>query len=128
MQVPLSLVPHIALALQEEISRLEKIAQVCGDDWPCNFDPNDIGMFESAKKSLENGDVDWGVRQGVEMSNGGLCRPFSYAVFMGKTVRFTMALIPGYVQRHLDQLSETDYNMLSHFYCEFKLKESLGVF
>ncbi|CAN5130596.1 hypothetical protein BH11PSE11_BH11PSE11_34190 [soil metagenome] len=115
------------LALREEVSRLDEIGKSCGDDWAEDFDPNDIGMFESMQKSLEEADLNWGVRQGIEMLDGGSSRPYTYLALMGKTVRFTMALVPDYVRRYINQISETDYNLLFNFYCEFNLRHCLGL-
>lgn len=45
-EVPASVANHVAQALEDEVARLKAIYSECGDDWPPDFDPNDIWFFE----------------------------------------------------------------------------------
>ena len=47
-------VKHFTLAMKVEVSRLIKVHDKVGDDWPPWFDPNDIGIFELMVKWLES--------------------------------------------------------------------------
>lgn len=126
MQIPITLISHFQAAILEEISRLEEIWKICGDDWPDDFDPNDIPMLISAHNDLRSGHADWGVKQGTEHFEGGT-RTYEYSGWASKSRRFVVASIPQYVRRHVDQLSLADYDLLFLFYAEFCMRKSLDL-
>ncbi|HEX4325928.1 MAG TPA: hypothetical protein VH105_03870 [Burkholderiales bacterium] len=43
--------------MSEEIKRLKEVLEKCGDDWPKEFDPNDISLYEIVQKEFEGQEV-----------------------------------------------------------------------
>jgi hypothetical protein len=105
MQIPVTLIPHFQAAILEEISRLEEIWTICGDDWPDDFDPNDIQLLVSEHNALRDGHTDWGIKQATEYFEG-RTRTYEYSGWSGTSRSFVVASISQYVSRHLEQLSQ----------------------
>jgi hypothetical protein len=47
LSIPPVAVRHLLVALEEEIDRQRRIAETLGenDDWPDDYDPNDLAMY-----------------------------------------------------------------------------------
>lgn len=107
MQLPPAVVRHLISALEVEVARLEKIADTIGDDdWPHDYDPNDLALFRGGLSALRKtaesgGSQDWACN---------------------KPCRFMIGLLPGYVRSNLSSLSESDYSAVFHAYAEFTMK------
>lgn len=106
MQLAPDVVHHLMKALETEITRLEKIAETVGDDWPDDYDPNDLVLFHGGLSEL---------RETAEKYE-------PQELTCGKYFSFIMALLPGYVRENLANLPVFDYSLLFHAYTEFTIK------
>jgi hypothetical protein len=95
---------HIHQALLREIDRLERIHQECGDDWPDDFDANDIWML---RQMLPHIPVSTEGTVAVEYPSS-------------KPVQFTMALIPGYLSTNRDRLSGAEVKALEEALADYQ--------
>ncbi|MGH8700705.1 MAG: hypothetical protein ACREVR_05950 [Burkholderiales bacterium] len=91
--IPPNVATIIIAGLEAEIKRQEAIGAVCGDDWPDDYDPNDVMLYRGLRTwLLENAG-----RDAVIPSN-----------FNAKPTRFVMGMIPYFVRERLDELSVSD--------------------
>jgi hypothetical protein len=95
---------HIHRALLAEIDRLERIHQEFGDDWPEDFDPNDIGIFRMMLPYF------------ASSSEGVLTIPH----LTSKPVRLAMALIPTYVSANKCLFSAAEVKMLEAVLADYE--------
>lgn len=93
----LSYPPNVSVilisCLDAEISRQEAIGAMCGDDWPDGYDPNDAVMYRSFREWLHSHDGHAAIIEDAPCS---------------KSVRFVMALVPGFVHENISRLSPAD--------------------
>ena len=104
------IIPHFEKAVREHLDWLESEAAKYGDQFPDDFEPNDIALYRSLLVGLSQS-----TQTGVDIDR---------ATF-GKVFRFMMGLLPFYVKEHRNAISIADYNALFRAYCEFKLQECL---
>jgi hypothetical protein len=88
--------PHLITAAKQEQQRLMALHQAVGDDWPPEFDPNDIWLFDiiiqDLAAALENN------RQEIDLT--------------GKPLAFLLAIIPNYLAENRDRLSSEESQSL----------------
>jgi hypothetical protein len=89
--IPKAAIKHWRAALQTEIERQLRIHREYHGDWPKDFDPDDMPLFESMLDELP-----------TEPESVIAKYPFS------KAFAFSVALISGYVQTHRAELSEPE--------------------
>jgi hypothetical protein len=92
---------HIVRALEAEISNQEALGRLPETDWSDGYDPNDIGIYR-------------GMADYFRKPDAVVDHPES------KSMAFTMALIPGYVRTHLNELSFEEWSALFQTYCQFE--------
>lgn len=90
--------------LTKEIARLNAIGAICGDDWPDDYDPNDVGVYDFFRRSLQENP---GQNAVVKMDN------------YSKVVTFCMALLPNFVRENLDTLSPADIESACRVYAQY---------
>jgi hypothetical protein len=88
--------PHLIIAAKQEQQRLMALHQAVGDQWPPEFDPNDIWLFGGIVQDLETA----------------LQNSSSEIDLAGKPLAFFKAIIPGYLAENRDQLSIEEYKSL----------------
>lgn len=101
ISIPPKVAEIIIAGLSAEISCQEAIGSSCGDDWPPDYDPNDVSIYYGFKEWL------------LEHSG-------RVAVFDGnprsKPASFVFSLIPHIVKENLSRLSTSD---IDASYCVF---------
>jgi len=95
-----SAIRHLLVVAEQEHRRLMAVHEAVGDDWPPEFDANDIPLCDIAIESLMS-----------TIQNGG-----SVSDLAGKPLHFLLALVPGYVNRMRDDLTTDDYEALKLIY------------
>lgn len=90
--------------LTEEIARIEAISDACEDDWPADFDPNDVGVYDSFRRFLEQNN---GHNTIMEMKTH------------SKVDRFAMSLLPQFVRENLDELSPADIESACRVFAQY---------
>jgi hypothetical protein len=90
--------------LTREIDRQEAIGKVCGDDWPDDYDPNDVAIYRGFRKWLEERST---IDAVIDHDFG------------SKPVRFVMGLIPHFVRGSLEVLSELEVNAAARTYSQY---------
>ena len=91
---------HLLVVAEQEHRRLMAVHEAVGDDWPPEFDANDIPLFNIAIHSLRS-----------TIQNGG-----SESDLAGKPLHFLLALVPEYVNRVRHDLTGDDYKALKLIY------------
>jgi hypothetical protein len=99
-------IQHGIIWLEAETMRLKVIQDACGEEWPPDFDPNDISMFESVLSELHTNS-----EYGYDEYN-----------FYDKPFRFFIALIPEYVRAHFHVLTDEVRSALFRFYSETRIR------
>ena len=100
--VPLAAMPHVIVAAEQELARLMAVHKAVGDDWPADFDINDIPIFEIALKALR-------------LAN----RTRTKDVFLSsKPLWFLLAALPHYVSANNKALSSQEYAALKRVYAQ----------
>ncbi|QUD86155.1 hypothetical protein [Phenylobacterium montanum] len=94
--------PHLIALAEQEIARNRAIHEECGDDWPDDFDANDIHVFEIMLESLL-------AVQG---------RGEAIVDFTGKPGWFLLGALPDYVKRLGPSLTNEDFSSLEHVYVQ----------
>ena len=74
----------------------------CGDNWPDDFDPNDIGLFAGMLNVFGDGSS-----------------AVKFEHIPSKSVGFTLALVPSYVRAHRAELSAEEISGLFRAYAQF---------
>jgi len=93
LSIPPQVAAIIIRGLEAEIERQAAIGAVCGDDWPDDYDPNDVAIYRGFRQwLLENIG-----RDAIIQSD-----------FAAKPVRFVMGLIPFFVRNSIDHLSASE--------------------
>ena len=90
--------------LSAEIERLEAIGAVCGDDWPDDYDPNDLAIYRGVRQWFEQHRS-----TGAELSEG----------FSSKPTRFVMAWLPYFVRTSAVSLSEAQVQAAARTYAQY---------
>ena len=103
-------VQHGIIWLESEIMRLKAIQEECGEEWPPDFDPNDIYMFESVLSEL------------YDHSEYG----YDEDHFDSKPFRFFVALIPEYVRTNFNSLTDEVRSALFRVYSETYIRICLS--
>lgn len=98
--VPLAAMPHVIVAAEQELARLVAVQDEVGDDWPADFDPNDIPMFMIALKELR-------------VANSARTEEVNLS---GKILWFLLAVLPDYVSANNKTLSPQEYAALKLVY------------
>jgi hypothetical protein len=100
--VPLAAMPHVIVAAEVELARLVAVERAVGDDWPADFDRNDIPMFMIALKELR-------------LANS----TQTEEVFLsGKILWFLLDTLPDYVRANNNTLSSQEYAALKRVYAQ----------
>jgi hypothetical protein len=84
--------PHLMIAAKQEQQRLMALHQAVGDNWPPEFDPNDIWLFGAIVQDLE-----------TALQNSS--REIDLA---GKPLAFLLAIMPDYIAANRDRLSSDE--------------------
>src|SRR5689334_8355879 len=98
--VPKIAVPHLITALKQELARLRKIAETDEDNWPEDFDGNDLPLFETALAALKYASEHQ--TEEVQIS--------------GKALVFMLFVVPGYVKANKSTLRAEEYQALKQVY------------
>lgn len=104
LSIPLNISKLMISGLTEEIERLKVIGDNCGDDWPEDYDPNDIPLYDYFRRFLE------------ENSKGNTtlhCEKYS------KAASFSIALLPKFVRENMNVLSSVDVESACRVYAQF---------
>ncbi|MFZ6746957.1 hypothetical protein ACO0LC_27330 [Undibacterium sp. JH2W] len=104
LSIPLNISKLMISALTEEIERLKLIGDSCEDDWPGDYDPNDVPLYEYFRRLLE------------ENPSGNTilhCEKYS------KAASFSMALLPRFVRENMNVLSSVDVESACRVYAQF---------
>jgi hypothetical protein len=92
--------PLLLDAADRELRRLKAVRAAVGDDWPTDFDANDIPIFEII----------------VSATAEAVRTHSSKLDLAGKTLWFLLDLLPAYVQENAVRLSFEQYQALKHVY------------
>lgn len=90
--------------LTEEIARLNAIGAICGDGWPHDYDPNDVGVYDSFRRLLQENP---GQNTVVQLEN------------YSKVVAFSMALLPNFIRKNLSTLSPADIEAACRVFAQY---------
>jgi hypothetical protein len=90
--------------LDAEISRQEAIGRVCGDEWPDDYDPNDVAIYRGFRSWL---------KEHVGRDAVVDCD------YTSKPARFVMGMIPYFVRQSIDQLSPADVEAAFRTFSEY---------
>ena len=98
-------VGHWICALSEEILRQEAMSRDLGpnDDWPDDYDPNDLAMYRSVREWLSRAGVDGTVISEVSR----------------KPIKFAVGVLVGYVRERQSCISKDDLAQLFRAYAEY---------
>ena len=97
-------IAHIVRALEAEISNQEVLGRLPEAEWSTDYDPNDIATY-------------LGMADYFRRPDANLEHPES------PSLGSAMALIPGYVRAHLNELSHEEWSALFQAYCQFTAAE-----
>ena len=90
--------------LTKEIARLNAINATCGDDWPDDYDPNDVAVYDSFRCYLEG--------------NPGRNTIVQWETY-SKGTAFSMALLPNFVRENLNSLSPEDIESACRIFAQY---------
>jgi hypothetical protein len=104
LSIPPNVAAIIIVGLEREITRQDAIGAVCGDNWPDDYEPNDVAIYRGFRAwLLEN----IGHDAVLEISA------------RSKPTRFVMGLIPYFVRERFDELSAADVDAAFRTYSEY---------
>ncbi len=53
LTIPENISNLMILGLTQEIAQIHAIGETCGDDWPADYDPNDVSVYDSFRQMLK---------------------------------------------------------------------------
>jgi len=98
--------------LSAEIERQAAIGAVCGDNWPDDYDPNDLAIYRGVRQWFEEHRS-----AGAELIEG----------FSSKPTRFVMDLLPYFVRTSPTPLSEAEVQAAARTYAQYVAHRYLEV-
>ena len=104
LTIPENISNLMILGLTQEIARIHAIGEICGDEWPEDYDPNDVGVYDSFRQTLKK---NAGESTILDLKN------------YSKVVAFSMALLPRFVSENLSQLSTADIESACRVYAQY---------
>lgn len=111
--VPPAVVGHLIAAVTQEVAELERVGRACGDNWPDDYDPNDLAIYRGLLTWLNSRAADGVLIEGSLAS---------------KSMEFLMMLVPRYVRDHHASISESDSAAIFRAYVEYIALLSLEQF
>lgn len=103
MKYSKTIIKHFTLAMKTEISRLTKVYERVGDDWPPWFDVNDIPLFAGMVKWLENLETDTPEDEYIN----------------SKPYWFMMECVSRYANENIESLSDHELSEIVQFWDEY---------
>jgi hypothetical protein len=104
----LSIPPNVGAlmiaGLDAEIARQEAIGRVCGDDWPDDYEPNDVAIYRGFRNWLQD-------HAGRDAAIHG--------EYTSKPARFVMGMIPHFVRQNIDRLPAADVDAAFRIFSEY---------
>ncbi|MFZ6682237.1 hypothetical protein [Undibacterium sp. Tian12W] len=104
LTIPENIANLMILGLTQEIAQIHAIGETCGDDWPADYDPNDVSVYDSFRQML---------KKNAGKSTILDCKNYS------KTVAFSIGLLPRFVTENLSQLSIADIESACRVYAQY---------
>lgn len=102
--VPPAVVGHLIAAVAQEVAELERVGRACGDNWPDDYDPNDLAIYRGLLTWLSSGATD-----GITIEGS----------LTSKPMEFLMLLVPRYVHNNRASISESDTAAIFRAYVEY---------
>ena len=109
MKYTQTIVKHFTSAMKVEMSRLIKVHDKVGDDWPPWFDPNDIGIFELMVKWLEDLETEEPEEEYIR----------------SKPYWFMIEVVGRYVNENIESLEDNEIEEIVNFVDEYYQKRRL---
>lgn len=107
MKYTITIIKHFTAAMNIEISRLIKVYERVGDNWPPWFDPNDIYLFHIMVVWLEN--LETVVQEDDEIYD--------------KSYSFMMECVSRYVNENIDNLTDLEISEITQFWEEYNKRK-----
>ena len=107
-----SVVRHLLIAVNKEIGELERIGSSCGDDWPSDYDPNDLAIYRNLRTWLASG-----AEQGLTILDS--------IHASTKPIEFLMMLVPNYVRGNAATLEFVESSEIFRTYAHYVALVSL---
>lgn len=104
-----NVVRHLSKAVQNEIACLERIGVKGGDEWPSDYDPNDLAIYRSIRTWLDSANEP----------------DLDAESLMTRPVQLAMDLVPHYVRNNLTAIARFELDELFRCYCEYVAMDCL---